>query len=563
MSQFRNRTIASQIQTLTWISVAGLLVLSLFAALRARSDTRDAFVRETDRIVEAATGALASFAERARSGELPLAEAQRLALEALAGMRYGEGDYLYVTDFEMTMLMHPIKPELVGKDMDAERDVDGRAFFTELKERTVRDGHGEVDYQWPKPGQQGASPKLGLARRFDEWGWLVCGGLYVDDVSHAFWKALGFSLLLLALVGAAVLAASRFVAGGITLPLADVTGSMSALAGGNLEVEVRHRELGSELGQLARALEIFREGARENARLKEEQERLRLESEAERRRAMLELADRFEANVSEAVAAVAGAAEELQHSAASMSATAEEAAAQSTTVAAAAEEAAANVQTVASATEELTATSGEISGQVVQATQVAGDAVREAEEAGGQVEQLAQAAQQIGEVVDLINRIAAQTNLLALNATIEAARAGEHGKGFAVVASEVKTLANQTASATEDIGRQVGAVQSASAIATQALGRIRDTIRRIDENSTAIASAVEEQSVTTREIATNVQQAAAGAREVTTNIAGVSTAARTTGEIAEQVNAASAELASQAQLVQGELERFLAEIRGA
>ena len=563
MNNLQNRPLGAQIRLLTVISAIGLLVLSLVSALKARSDTRRAFEQETDHIVQSALGVAKAWAEEAKSGRLPLEEAQQHAMQSIAGIRYGDGNYVYIVDADNRMLMHPIKPELNGKDLNQEKDANGLLFFRTLRDRVLADGVGTVDYVWPKPGQTKVSPKLGLGRHFKEWNWMIDGGLYIDEVSAAFWKTLGFNLLLLAVVLAAVLFVSGFISKGITRPLADITDSMGGLAEGDLSVDVRHTELRSELGLLAKALEVFRGNARENEKLKQQQETLRVEAERQRRQAMLDLADNFEARVSDVVHAVASAAEELQMSAGSMTSTAEEASQRSATVAAAAEQASANVQTVASATEELTATSSEIGGQVSLAAQVANEAVREAEQASGQVEQLTHAAQQIGEVVDLINRIAAQTNLLALNATIEAARAGEHGKGFAVVAAEVKTLANQTSTATEDIGRQIGAVQGATGAASQAIGRIRETIQRINENSTAIAGAVEEQSVTTREIATNVQQAATGTREVTTNIAGVSMAAQTTGQIAAEVNSAAAELARQAQSMQSELETFLSEIRSA
>ena len=563
MNSLQNRPLGTQIRLLSVVSAVGLLVLSLVSAMKARTDTRTAFERETEHIVQAAVGVAKSWAEEAKSGRLSLDEAKARAMQSIAGMRYGDGDYLYITDRDNVMVMHPIKAELVGKDMNQLQDGDGRYHLRELRDEVLKDGIGTVEYLWPRPGTEKYSPKLGLGYLFTDWNWMINGGLYIDEVSAAFWKTLGFNLLLLAVVLAAVLFVSGFISKGITRPLADITDSMGGLAEGDLSVDVRHTELRSELGLLAKALEVFRGNARENEKLKQQQETLRVEAERQRRQAMLDLADNFEARVSDVVHAVASAAEELQMSAGSMTSTAEEASQQSATVAAAAEQASANVQTVASATEELTATSGEIGGQVAMAAQVASEAVREAEQASGQVEQLTHAAQQIGEVVDLINRIAAQTNLLALNATIEAARAGEHGKGFAVVAAEVKTLANQTSTATEDIGRQIGAVQGATGAASQAIGRIRETIQRINENSTAIAGAVEEQSVTTREIATNVQQAATGTREVTTNIAGVSMAAQTTGQIAAEVNSAAAELARQAQSMQSELETFLSEIRSA
>ena len=277
--------------------------------------------------------------------------------------------------------------------------------------------------------------------------------------------------------------------------------------------------------------------------------------------AQARLADNFETSVKAVVETVSSGATEMQGSAQTMASTAEETSRQATAVAAAAEQASANVQTVASAAEELSNSIQEISRQVAQSNAIARNAVDEAKKTNDKVRGLAEAANKIGEVVKLITDIASQTNLLALNATIEAARAGEAGKGFAVVASEVKSLANQTAKATEEIAGQIGAIQSATGEAVEAIQGIGSTIGQISEIATAIASAVEEQGAATREIAGNVQQAASGTREVTHNIGGVTQAAGETGESATQVLNAAGELSRQAETLRGQVEEFLREVR--
>ncbi len=277
----------------------------------------------------------------------------------------------------------------------------------------------------------------------------------------------------------------------------------------------------------------------------------------------MQIADDFETKVKGVVEGVSSAATELQSSAEAMSATAEETLRQSTAVAAGAEEASANVQTVATATEELTASVAEIGQRVQQASQIAAKAVTDAQRTDAIVQGLAHAAEKIGAVVSLISDIASQTNLLALNATIEAARAGEAGKGFAVVAAEVKTLANQTSKATEDITGQIDAIQSATSEAVTAIKSIAKTIVEVNEISTAIASAVEQQGAATREIAQNVQQASTGTADVSRNIAGVSEAAGEAGRSSTQVLAAAGELSQQAEALRSEVDTFLRSVRAA
>jgi len=275
----------------------------------------------------------------------------------------------------------------------------------------------------------------------------------------------------------------------------------------------------------------------------------------------VEMADNFESNVKTVVESVASASTEMEMSARTLSATAEEGSSQSTAVAAASEEASTNVQTVAAAAEQLAQSVEEVGRQVQQSSTIASNAVSEAQKTNEEVEGLATAAEKIGEVVGLINDIASQTNLLALNATIEAARAGDAGKGFAVVATEVKSLADQTATATEDISSQISAIQNATENAVKAIKGISGTIGELSEISSAIASAVEEQSAATREIAQSVEQAAAGTADVSQNITGVTSGAQQTGDASAQVLEAASELSKQAETLRSQVDGFLVEVR--
>jgi methyl-accepting chemotaxis protein len=353
-----------------------------------------------------------------------------------------------------------------------------------------------------------------------------------------------------------------FVGRTITNPIARLTAVMEKLAAGDLDVEVES-DRRDELGKMAAAVQVFKDNAAQKMRLEQEQETAKQSAAEEKRQGTLEMADRFERQVKQVVDGVSASATEMQVTAQQMSATAEETTRQSAGVATASDEATTNVQTVAATAEELSASISEIGRQVDQSAKIAANAVHEAKTTNDTVMGLSEAAAKIGEVVELINNIAGQTNLLALNATIEAARAGEAGKGFAVVAGEVKNLANQTARATEEISSQVSAIQNETSDAVSAIERIRDVITEVNDIATTIATAVDQQGISTQEIARNVQQAARGTQDVNQNIETVSRAASETGAAAGQVLTASQEMSRQAEGLRGEVEKFLREVRAS
>jgi methyl-accepting chemotaxis protein len=372
------------------------------------------------------------------------------------------------------------------------------------------------------------------------------------------------SVMVLGLVGLAVGVVLAWLIGrGISGPVVRMCVAMRALAGGDKTVEIPGVGRKDEIGQMADTVAVFKSNMVEADRLRTETEQHKAEVETARKTGMLQLADNFEAGIKGVVNSVASQATEMQSSAEAMTHTAEQATHQATAVAASVEEASANVQTVASSAEELSTSVLEIGRQVEQSSKIAGQAVIEADKTNATVEGLNKTAQRIGEVVQLIETIASQTNLLALNATIEAARAGDAGKGFAVVASEVKSLASQTAKATEEIRAQIGDIQGATGQTVEAIRSIGATIRQISEIATSIASAVEEQGAATREIATNVHQAAQGTNDIATNIEGVSRAASDTGAAAAQVLSAAGELSKQSETLRRDVDDFLATVRAA
>ena len=369
---------------------------------------------------------------------------------------------------------------------------------------------------------------------------------------------LGVSVMLLVGIGMALL-----LGRGLSRPLTAITATMNQLSNGHTDVTIPGSERFDELGTIAKAVLVFKDSMIETERLKLEQDLAKKRAEQDRRAAVLDLATRFEMNIGGVVKAVAASATELQATAQGMSATSEQTTRQASTVAAASEEATASAHTVASANEELSASISQISQQVSRTSGMIGEAVLQANQSNEQVRSLTEAAAKIGDVVKIISGIAGQTNLLALNATIEAARAGDAGRGFAVVASEVKALADQTTKATEQIGVQINAIQEAARASALSIQGIAETIGRVNETSTTIAAAVEQQGAATREIANSVDQAAQATQEVTHSISGVSDAANETGFAATQVLAAASDLSANGESLKHQLDEFLREVRAA
>lgn len=350
---------------------------------------------------------------------------------------------------------------------------------------------------------------------------------------------------------------------GISVPITDMAAVMRRLADRDMTAETPGTGRRDEIGVMAGAVQVFKDNMIRAERLTAEQEGIKGAAAEEHHAGMRGLADRFEAKVGHLVGLLAASSTELEATARSMTGTASQTNRQAMTVAAAAEQASVGVHTVASTAEQLSSSIGEISRQVAQSADMTGKAVASARHTDVIVRALAEGAQKIGDVVGLITSIAAQTNLLALNATIEAARAGDAGKGFAVVASEVKSLANQTARATEEIRTQISQIQAATREAVDAIRSITVTIEEVSVIATTIASAVEEQGAATAEIARNVQQTAQATQDVTLNIGGVSIAATDAGAAAGQVLSAAGDLSRQAEQLSSEVRSFVAEVRAA
>ena len=367
-------------------------------------------------------------------------------------------------------------------------------------------------------------------------------------------------------VGLAVLivamAAAIFFARLIADPIRRITAAMRTLASDRALPEVPESDNKSEIGEMARALMVFRDNIAENRRFQAAE--LEAEQAKAVRQAKIEaLLSGFEASSAQTIHDMAQAADEMRMTSELMADMAKETSSQVSTAADAALETSSNVQTVAAAGEQLASSIGEISRQMVAASQMAASGAEESDRANDRLLSLEDAANRIGSVVKLITAIAAQTNLLALNATIEAARAGEAGKGFAVVASEVKNLAAQTAHATEEIANHVARMQAEARDSVAAIKSIHQSIRDINSLAASVAAAVEQQGAATSEIARNVQEAAIGAYSVTTSVSRVQEAAKDTGASAAEVLSSADAVATRAEKLRLDVDQFLSGVRTA
>jgi methyl-accepting chemotaxis protein len=556
-------TVGRKIYALICLSCVGLLGITFLGSREMASSLLQQKQIELKHLGEVALGIVKEEHASAQKGDVSAADAQKRAMARVAALRYGSNDYYWINDMHPKMVMHPIKPEMNGNDLSSYKDPNGKFLFVDFVDTVKKSGAGFVPYEWPKPGFEKPQPKLSYVVGFAPWNWVIGTGVYIDDLNAQTWASTQRSLIAAGLIILFALAVSTLVARSITGPLRHMTAAMNDLAGGNLAVEVPGIGRSDEVGEMAKAVEIFKGNAVARQALEAEQREAATRAASGRKADMNKMANDFEAAVGQIVEAVSSASSQLEVSAGTLTTTADRARQLTATVAAASEEASTNVQSVASATEEMASSVNEISRQVQASARMANDAVDQARTTNDRVSELSKAATRIGDVVELINTIAGQTNLLALNATIEAARAGEAGRGFAVVASEVKALAEQTAKATGEIGQQISGIQAATQESVNAIHAISGTIEKLSEISSTIAAAVEEQGAATQEISRNVQQAAQGTEQVSANITDVQRGASETGSASSQVLAAAQSLSGDSNRLKLEVGRFLNSVRAA
>ncbi|MES2032434.1 MAG: methyl-accepting chemotaxis protein [Pseudomonadota bacterium] len=564
MSLLSRFTIRTKLTSMVLVSAASICAVIAVAASLSQKRMQQDRMEQLHTATDLMLGMAESLQEEVAAGKLSLADAQMQFRMRARNMTFGNKQgYLVAYRPDGVILVNAGNPKLEDKNTGA-KDSNGILISKAIIDAGKQSATGGMTYYlYPRPGQTEPTAKMVYARHFAPWDATLSSGLYVDDLDADVYAL----LVRLGSLGAGVLGVmallSFLIASDILGALRRLQARMHEIANGSLDQNVGETDRGDEIGRMAETLEMLRQTSLTARSLEAEQAKLKQMSEAEKRDALIALADRFDSSVGQLVSLMASGSTELEATAQSMSGTAARTNDQAGIVSTAASQASTRVQTVAAAAEELSSSIAEIARQMAQSAKITTHAVDSARRTDTIVRALADGAQQIEHVVELISTIAGQTNLLALNATIEAARAGDAGRGFAVVATEVKSLAGQTADATKEISTRIAQIQSATKEAVDAIQGITATIEEVSAIATTIGSAIEEQGAATAEIARNVTQTAQATQEVTTNIGGVSAAAHETGDAAGMVLNAASGLSKQAEQLSGEVTTFLAGVRAA
>jgi methyl-accepting chemotaxis protein len=562
MTLFDNLPLARKLMLLTaGALVVWGMVLAGFA-LTVRQQMIAARLEQLRDIVDTALGLAGELDAQVKAGQLSRDAAQAEFMRDAAAMTYDKGH-----GHMLAMTMDGVMIAAADKGLIGRNQIDvatnGTPVARLLRDGVRQDGETVLRYADNRPGGTVPLPTIVYAAGFPAWNILIGSGASLDDIDAAF-AALAMRLAAVVLTIAAVFVGSGWLASRrISAPLNRLEARMGGLAAGELEAAVPDAGRKDEIGNMARAVRVFRENAVRVRELEQQQAAVEAAAEARRRAAIADLMHEFEARVGGVAGHLATTATVIRDGARTLTDAAAETTRESAEVAATGQTASGDVQAVVGAADELSGSITQISHRVGESAEIAQRAVAETSRAGGSVRQLSESALRIGEIVSLINGIATQTNLLALNATIEAARAGEAGKGFAVVASEVKAFANQTARATGDIREQIEGMQTATGETVAAVANISGTIGQLSEIAAGIAASVQQQGAATHEIARSMQRVAVGTQKISASIGHVSAMAGRTGGEASRLLSAADTLGEQADDLRVRVNGLLAAMQAA
>ncbi|MBF0296730.1 MAG: bacteriohemerythrin [Magnetococcales bacterium] len=565
---------------------------------------------KTKHLVETAHHFLVYYHAKQTSGEMTAPQAQEAAKAVVKTLRYGENDYFWINDLTPKMVLHPLKPELDGKELGEFKDPTGKKLFVAFVETAKKSGAGFVDYQWTKDPKQPDkhSPKTSYVILFEPWGWIIGSGIYIDDLDREFNKGVLFLLVEILITGIILISVSTWLARTILMQVGgdihQVEDAVQRLANGEMTVRITGKgdtqpktgiafavnRLADRLERIMRIINLHSGGitacVTELVKIKNlvgddaEQSQKIVHNVSEKNDLLAQELQAISASIGQAsqnIDAIAEAAGDVSQNIVTIAAGAEEASANIATMAAAAEEITANiggvndslgrvdhsVKNVAASIDDITQALEEIKLRCQSASSESETAHANALGVREVMERLASSAQEIGDVVDIINNISEQTNMLALNASIEAAGAGEAGKGFAVVANEVKELARQTSNATRMISEKIVRIQMNTNEATEANNSVGYSIDRINEANREITDAVEIQSTSMNNIASSMEEVAKAAGEVTRNALELGTAAQEVARAAMEAATGTGEVARSASMVASAAESMADKTRDA